>query len=86
MCRALPLIKSITYIAFDKIGALKINVDVERLVFDRSTFVNQTNSEILRLDSQMPNDDGSNRDSNNYADDEEAAFNMELELAEKAGV
>ena len=82
----LQQLRSIFFEAFDKIDALKINVDVERLVFDRSTFVNQINSEILRLGGQMTINDSSNRDVDNDADDEEASLNMELELAKTAAV
>ena len=81
----LQQLRSIFFEAFVKIDALSIN-DIERSVFDRATFLDQINSEILRLGGQMTIDDGSNNNNNNVdeIDDEQAAINMELELAEKA--
>ncbi|KAI7847152.1 hypothetical protein BDC45DRAFT_527018 [Circinella umbellata] len=81
----LQQLRSIFFEAFVKIDALSIN-DIERSVFDRATFLNQINSEILRLGDQMTIDDDSNNNNKNVdeIEDEQAAINMELELAEKA--
>ncbi|KAI7846877.1 hypothetical protein BDC45DRAFT_528013, partial [Circinella umbellata] len=73
---------------FVKIDALSIN-DMERSVFDRATFLDKINTEILHLGGQMTTiDDDSNNNNNNVdeIEDEQAAMNMELELAEKAAV
>ncbi|KAG2214827.1 hypothetical protein INT45_009801 [Circinella minor] len=81
----LQQLRSVFFEAFAKIDVLKIDADIERLVFDRSTFLNQINSEILRSGSEMTTDDGSNNNNNvDEIDDEQAAISMELELAEKA--
>ena len=80
----LQQIRSIFFEAFVKIDALSIN-DIERSVFDRATFLDQINSEILRLGGQMTTiDDDSNNNNVDEIEDEQAAMNMELELAEKA--
>ncbi|KAG2213761.1 hypothetical protein INT45_001416 [Circinella minor] len=76
---------SVFFEAFAKIDVLKIDADIERLLFDRLTFLNQINSEILRLGGEITADDGSNNNNNvDEIDDEQAAISIELELAEKA--